>query len=141
MRLNSQLEAIRDRPGCRSCVHYRKHRSFVNGDYEYCAHPIYCEVKQDLLDGGADVEEQRTPIDFARGEGEPCGPEGNLYERKPLARLRRRLDRVKWTQLLGLFLVTVVVGAVGKRADLFLLPGLWIIWFLILGFPVKRQGE
>src|SRR5687767_1217625 len=100
MRLQSHLETVGEAQGCGSCRHLRRervHSARGHRQVYYCGHPIYCDVSVDLMDGGADLNHQRVPIHVARDVNEPCGPLGDLHERRLMHRTRKTLARIQWS--------------------------------------------
>jgi hypothetical protein len=137
MRMRTEVEVLSETPGCESCVWYgtssENHRDFGS----FCGHPVYSEVKPNLIGGGVKLTPFYTPVDVARHEGAACGPQGWLYERKRWARTRAFWRRIRWEQV-GICLFLLMFSLLARRWAVVVGP-LMVFLYLILTDGILRE--
>lgn len=143
LRLKSQLEAISEAPGCSSCCWYREERRW-DGPVRFCGHPIYCEAKADLVNGGVELVAQEVPLSLARSKEQPCGPAGLLHDRIPLHSragrgLARMFRRVDWVQLVIATALMIMCMVLFRRAGLFVGPSAFVLYLMLTGGILKEE--
>lgn len=146
--MRDELYLLRESPGCESCVHFNRTKpddAWRDGYVEFCAHPVYCEVKKDLRTGSVVLAPYRTPIDLARGETGACGPDALLYEKQSFVSLRRSTRwlrefwRLNWEALIYALLVTSFCVVVMRRVGLVVGPLMALVFLFMMIKKPKRE--
>jgi hypothetical protein len=75
----SRLKGLRAGPACHFCIHGPENGAAKG----ICGHPIHHEAKADAVTGGFSTKSLVSTLK-ARSESGLCGPEGLLFEPRPV---------------------------------------------------------
>ena len=88
--MTSEARRLQGIPACKNCRYYTTRK---------CEHPLNATVDADPINGGPEITFRESPRNF-RWRGNPCGPEGRLFEKNTMWdsfwKLKDRLWPMRW---------------------------------------------